>query len=177
MLELFKIFFIIGAVSFGGGYAIIPIIQSEMLEGGWLTEAEITYGVMLSSMLPGSIVVNMGTILGFSIGGLLVAFIATVAMSIPSFIYMTIFNKFLEYIPRILMIQYIFYGLRTVVISLILYAAYTLAISNKIITISLSWDHVIYLMIIIGSLYLLQQKKMHPIKLLGLSAVVGVIFL
>lgn len=177
MLELFKIFFIIGAVSFGGGYAIIPIIQSDMLEGGWLDEAEITYGVMLSSMLPGSIVVNMGTILGFSIGGLMVAFMATIAMSIPSFIYMTIFNKFLEYIPKVSLIQYIFYGLRAVVISLILYAAYTLAISNGIITADFSWDHVIYLFIIIGSLYLLRQKNIHPIKLLSLSAVVGVIFL
>lgn len=76
-LELFLTFLQIGAVSFGGGYAMISLIREHVLSHNWLSESDFLNMVAVSESTPGPIAVNMATFIGASQGGLLGSFIAT----------------------------------------------------------------------------------------------------
>ena len=73
-LELFLTFLQVGAVSFGGGYAMISLIRERMLMYGWLTEEELLNMIAVSESTPGPIAVNMATFVGSAQGGILGAF-------------------------------------------------------------------------------------------------------
>lgn len=100
-LSLFLTFLKIGAVAFGGGYAIISFIRDECLVKGWLTEAELLNFIAIAESTPGPIAVNMATFVGSSQGGLLGAFLATLGVILPAFLIIilvvTIFTKLLKY--------------------------------------------------------------------------------
>ena len=85
-LELFLTFLQIGAVSFGGGYAMISLIREHVLSHNWLSESDFLNMVAVSESTPGPIAVNMATFIGASQGGLLGSFIATLGVMLPSFI-------------------------------------------------------------------------------------------
>ena len=84
-LELFLTFLQIGAVSFGGGYAMISLIREQVLSHNWLSESDFLNIVAVSESTPGPIAVNMATFIGASQGGLLGSFIATLGVVLPSF--------------------------------------------------------------------------------------------
>ncbi|MBR2354708.1 MAG: chromate transporter [Clostridia bacterium] len=85
-LQLFWVFLQIGAVSFGGGYAMISMIRDQVLAHGWLREEELINMIAVSESTPGPIAVNMATFVGSSQGGLLGAIIATLGVVLPSFV-------------------------------------------------------------------------------------------
>ncbi|MBP5686918.1 MAG: chromate transporter, partial [Clostridia bacterium] len=80
MLDLFLTFLKIGAVSFGGGYGMIPMLTEEVISHGWLTESEILNFIAVSESTPGPIAINMATFVGASQGGPLGAFLATLGV-------------------------------------------------------------------------------------------------
>ncbi len=80
---LFKVFLMIGLFSFGGGYAIISIIQAEMESYGWMSSTEFADIIAISQMTPGPISVNTATYVGTSTAGILGATIATLSISFP----------------------------------------------------------------------------------------------
>ena len=82
-LELFYTFFLIGAFTFGGGYAAIPLIRDVVMSYGWLTEDRLTYMIAVSESTPGPIMVNLATYVGSSQGGIPGALIASFAMMLP----------------------------------------------------------------------------------------------
>jgi chromate transporter len=94
--ELFITFFKIGAFTFGGGYAMIPLIQSEVVSNGWLTEAQITDFIAVSESTPGPLAVNMSTYVGAEIAGFAGALCATLGVVMPSFIIILIVAKSYE---------------------------------------------------------------------------------
>ena len=85
LLELFLIFLKIGAFTFGGGYAMIAMIQAEAERQDWLTQEELVDFVALSESTPGPLAVNMATFVGMRTGGVLGAIIATLGIVLPSF--------------------------------------------------------------------------------------------
>src|SRR5690554_3236556 len=89
LIELFISFFKIGAFSFGGGYAMLPLIKEETIEiHGWLTNAEFIDILAISEMTPGPIAINAATFLGYRVSGVIGSIVATIAVSLPSFIVM-----------------------------------------------------------------------------------------
>ena len=81
-LELLWTFFKIGAFTFGGGYAMLPLIQAEVLKKGWVTESEIVDFIAVSESTPGPFAINMATYVGTERGGLLGAFCATLGVAL-----------------------------------------------------------------------------------------------
>ena len=86
LIELFLTFLKIGAFTFGGGYAMIAMIQYEAERHGWLTEAELVDFVALSESTPGPLMVNLATYIGSSKGGIIGAVIATSAVVFPAYV-------------------------------------------------------------------------------------------
>ena len=100
-LELFLTFLQVGAVSFGGGYAMISLIREKVLLHGWLTEGELLNMVAVSESTPGPIAVNMATFVGSAQGGIIGSLLATFGVVLPSFIIIlliaAVIRNFLKY--------------------------------------------------------------------------------
>ena len=96
LIKLFLAFLKIGAFTFGGGYAMIAMIQAEAERQGWLTQAELVDFVALSESTPGPLAVNMATFVGMRTCGVLGAIIATLGIILPSFIIILIIAKCFE---------------------------------------------------------------------------------
>jgi len=112
-------FFKIGLFSFGGGYAMIPLIQSEIEVHGWVEAQEFADIVAISQMTPGPIAVNAATYIGFKTAGVLGSAFATLGVSLPSFILITIVAKFVEKFKESTFFESVLRGIRPVTIGLI----------------------------------------------------------
>ena len=86
LLELFFIFFKIGLFTFGGGYAMIPLIRQEMVNGGFLTIDQVNQFIGIAESTPGPFAVNMATFAGFHTYGIWGSVFATLGVVLPSFI-------------------------------------------------------------------------------------------
>lgn len=130
LVKLYLIFFQIGALAFGGGYAVLPLIQKYIVEEqGWLNMTEMTDVVSISQMTPGPIAINAATFVGTKVGGLLGANVATLGSVTPQFIIMMILAYFIFRDKQIVFIEKILKGLRPGIVGLISVAAITMFIS------------------------------------------------
>src|SRR3954453_164633 len=84
--ELFKTFFITGFVSFGGGYAMIPIIENAVTEYGWISAERLTNMIAIAGMSPGPVAANSAILIGYSAAGISGALISAIAILLPSLI-------------------------------------------------------------------------------------------
>lgn len=127
-LQLFYTFFKIGLFGFGGGYAMLSMIQGEVVTNyEWLTSQEFTDIVAISQMTPGPIGINAATYVGFtSTGSVWGSFIATFAVVLPSFILMLTISKFFLKYQKHPVVESIFGGLRPAVVGLLASAALVL---------------------------------------------------
>lgn len=104
LIKLFISFFKIGAFSFGGGYAMLPLIEEEIIQvHNWLTATEFIDIIAVSEMTPGPIAVNSGTFLGYKIAGVIGSVVATTAVVLPSFLVMTLIFIFINRFKILLM--------------------------------------------------------------------------
>lgn len=128
---LFVVFFKIGLFSFGGGYAILPLIQKEVVViHKWITVSQFTDIVAVSQVTPGPIAINSSTYVGYLVtGNAIGATVATVGLIMPSVIIMTVFSIFFLKFQDNKYISNAFAGLRVVVVGLILSA--TLLLMDK----------------------------------------------
>ena len=121
LLSLFWTFFKIGAFTFGGGYAMIPLIQREMAEKkGWISEKDILDIVAISESTPGPISVNSATFVGYQVGGVMGSFLATLGVVLPSFIIILAVSFMLKQFEQIRAVKYAFWGIRAGVLALII---------------------------------------------------------
>lgn len=116
---LFYLFFKIGAFSFGGGLAMLPIIFQSVSDYGLMSSSEFANLVAISQVTPGPMVVNAATYLGFNYAGLAGALIATLGVSIPSFAVVIIAVKFLDKFNDNRIVQGIMNGIRPATVGLI----------------------------------------------------------
>ena len=100
-LVLFKVFFKIGLFTFGGGYAMLPIIQKEIIENhNWISEEDMLDIVAIAESTPGPISVNTATFVGYKVAGVLGSIFATIGLAIPSlaiiFVISFFYQKFID---------------------------------------------------------------------------------
>ncbi len=125
-------FFKVGLFTFGGGLAMLPIIEREVVEKRkWLTHEEMLDLVAIAESTPGAIAVNAATFIGYKVGKLLGAILTTLALVLPSIIIITIISFFVEEFLAIEYVKYAFMGIRCAVGVLIFFAAIKLFKANK----------------------------------------------
>ncbi len=125
LIELFFTFFKIGALCFGGGYAMISIIEHDVVEKKkWLTESEMMDILAVAESTPGPISVNTSTYVGTKRAGILGALAATLGTILPSFIIIFVISFFLEQFKSLTIVSYAFKGIRVAVLVLILNAVF-----------------------------------------------------
>ena len=126
-LTLFATFFKIGAFTFGGGYAMIPLIQREIVETHkWLDEDDILSVIAISESTPGPIAINMATFVGYKTAGVLGSVMATLGVVLPSFIVILLVSGLLREFYTLPVVGYAFEGIRASVLALIAKALWTL---------------------------------------------------
>ncbi len=131
-LTLFITFFKIGLFTFGGGYAMIPLIKREITEKhGWIGDEDILNIIAISESTPGPIAINMATFIGNSIGGFLGAALSTLGVILPSFIIIFGISFVLRQFQSIKAVQYAFMGIRAGVLALLLKALISMYKSCK----------------------------------------------
>lgn len=128
MIELAKAFFLCGLLSFGGGYAMIPLVHRELIAGrGWLTVEAFTEMIAVAEMTPGPIAVNTATFVGYRVGGVLGSLLSTAAvLTVPALI-SGAFAYFLARFGRMRSVSNILCGLRPAACALLATAALTVA--------------------------------------------------
>ena len=186
--SLFFTFFKIGAFTFGGGYAMLPLIQQAVLEKGWLTPQQVIDFVAVSESTPGPFAVNMATYVGTEqmtevfggLWGLVGGAVATLGVILPSFIIILIVARIFDAFKSNKHVKACMYGLKAAVPGLI-----GVAVLSMVKTVFLPFgfekfslaDVSLYISLAIFAVaaFLVFKKKTHPIIIICLSAVVGII--
>ena len=101
-LKLFLHFFKIGAVSFGGGYGMLPLMRETVLDNGWLTESQFLSFIAVSESTPGPLAVNMATFIGASQGGIAGSLLATLGVIMPSFFIILVIAALVQFVEMFL---------------------------------------------------------------------------
>lgn len=183
-LELFTTFFLIGAFTFGGGYAMLPLIQAEVLRKGWMAEEQILNFIAVSESTPGPFAINIATYVGSVMGGesvwqsVLGAFCATLGVVLPSFIIILIVAQFFMKFKTSKVVSGCMSGLRPAVIGMISSAIVSMAMTAFFYN-GLSLDSVLTLefaclaILFVASL-VMALKKVHPIIIIVMSAALGI---
>lgn len=123
LLNLFLTFFRIGLFTFGGGYAMIPLIQRETVENHkWISDDDILEVIAIAESTPGPIAINSATFIGYKVAGVWGSFFATLGVVLPSFIIILIISFILRGFQDIKAVQYAFNGIRAGVLALIIKA-------------------------------------------------------
>ena len=177
-LELFYVFFCIGAFTIGGGYAMLPLMQQQVLERGWATEEALIHFIAVSESTPGPFAVNMATYVGAEMGGVFGSACATLGVILPSFIIILIVAKFYDKYRNSSIVKGIMNGLKPAVVGLI--AGAILSVGAGVffpagISLAPLTTPAFYLSAgIFVVMLVLALKKVHPIILIVLSAIAGI---
>ncbi|MBO7536604.1 MAG: chromate transporter [Bacilli bacterium] len=179
LLLVFWTFFKIGLFTIGGGYAMIPMIESEVMNRGWISEAELANFLAISESTPGPFAINVATFIGFRQFGVVGSLVATLGMILPSFIIIIIIFKIYEKVIGSKTVKAVLNGIKAVVIGLILAVVANLAVNELFVFdgdtfVSVRWASVV-ISVILVALMLIFKKKMHPILLILISAVLGIL--
>lgn len=185
-LELFWTFFKIGAFTFGGGYAMLPLMQEQVLAKGWMPLNMIIDFIAVSESTPGPFAINMATYIGSQMGGqygvlgaLLGSFCATLGVVFPSFVIILIIANIYEKFKESNTVKGVMTGLKPAVVGLIGSAALSIFLSVFVPNgIDLSYFSQISLYVYIAIFVIsitMAFKKVHPIIIILFSAAIGIL--
>lgn len=122
MWELFAVFVKMGLFTFGGGYAMLPILKREIVENKkWVTEDEVLEYYAIGQCTPGIIAINTATFVGYKRKGIMGAFLASIGFALPSLIIIVLVAKFLSIFRHLEILQHAFAGIRIVVCALVVH--------------------------------------------------------
>ena len=188
-LKLFLNFFMIGTLSFGGGYGMISLVRDTVLSNEWLTESEFMNFIAVSESTPGSIAVNMATFIGSSQGGLFGAFVATLGVVLPSFFIILLIAAVLKNLMKYAGVNAFLSGVRPCVMAMILATGINMALPTLAGYVSKNTNQpetfhpdmrsvsVFLILITIHFLYKkIQKRNPSPILMILLSAGLGILF-
>lgn len=180
IIELFLVFLKIGAVSFGGGYAMIPFFEAEMVSHNWVSLADYVKVIAIAQVVPGPFAVDSSSYIGFRVVGILGSIIASIAICLPSFIVAVMITKFYVQFKTNKYISALLSGVRPAVLGLLVSAAYIIGLepiyqaNNTLISMTLFKA---IFVICFGYLMLYQKKfKVNTFIFIAAAAVVGIIF-
>lgn len=130
--KIFLTFMKIGAFTFGGGYAMIPLIQKEAVEKNkWVTDEDILDVVAIAESTPGPIAINAATFVGYHVAGFAGAVAATVGVVLPSFLIILAISGILQHFQDLKVVRYAFNGIRAGVLVLMLKALIKMFRANR----------------------------------------------
>ncbi len=189
LVNLFFTFAKIALFNFGGGFVMISLIGREIIESVWLTQGEFNNIIAVSQMTPGAVAINTATYVGYKISGFYGAIVATLAIPIPSFLIVIFISPILVKYKEHPLNKMIFYGIRAVVVGLIINAAIIVANTpfyaknsfqiikffNLRLPSFLNSLNMGSIAIFLTSLFLLLKFKLNPILVIMISAVLGII--
>lgn len=167
LIKLFFTFAKIGAFSIGGGYAMLPFIQREVIDrNGWMTMQEFSDILAISQMTPGPIAINSATFVGYNVAKVPGSIAATLGVVMPSFIMIIFIASLLSKFYEKKAVKCAFTGIRPAVVGLIGAAAYQVTVSNV-----LDMKGAFIFLVSFGILFI---KKMDPIIVIIISAFLGI---
>ena len=184
--ELFLTFFMIGAFTVGGGYAMLPFIQSEVLNKGWMANEVLTNFIAVSESTPGPFAINIATYIGSvkggevlgPVGSVLGSICATLGVVLPSFIIILIVARIFEAFKTNRFVKGAMTGLRPAVVGLIGAAVLSVALT---VFFPDGWKLDVFKSIptyislgTFGIMTTLAFKKVHPIIIICISAIIGI---
>lgn len=186
-IELFLTFFMIGAFTVGGGYAMLPFIQSEVLAKGWMANEVLTNFIAVSESTPGPFAINIATYIGSVKGGeaggivgsIFGSFCTTMGVVLPSFIIILIVARIFEAFKANKYVQGAMSGLRPAVVGLIGAAVLSVALTvffPDSFNLDVLKNVATYISLgTFGVMTVLAFKKVHPIIIICISAVIGIV--
>lgn len=173
--SVFCTFFKIGAFTFGGGYAMIPLIQKEAVENkNWVSDDDILEIIAIAESTPGPIAINSATFIGYKTCGVLGSVCATLGVVLPSFIIILIVAKCFEKFKQSKIVQGCMVGLKSAVVGLIAAAILSMAKTVFFPEGAIS-DNAVVSLVVFVLMLVLSIKKVHPILIVVLSAVIGIL--
>lgn len=185
ILKLFLTFFKIGAFTFGGGYAMIPLVTDEVLSNGWMTNEEVLNFIAVAESTPGPIAINMATFVGASQAGILGAIFATLGVVLPSFIIILIVATIMKGLLKYAGVQACLKGIRPVVVGLITGTAITMFLT-VILSLETVYDALLFdwkalvIFTIITTTHIvykkIKKKNISVILLIIFAALLGMLF-
>ena len=168
-LELFLTFFKIGLFTIGGGYAMLPLIQADVQAKGWMTAEELVNFIAVSESTPGPFAVNVSTYVGAELAGLPGAFCATLGVVLPSFLIILLVARFYAAFRSSAIVSGAMGGLRPAVVSV----GQTVFLPEGLAAVT-AYPLVCSLTIFV-LMAVLTYKKLHPIVIILLSALLGIV--
>ena len=170
LIEMFVAFFKIGAFTFGGGYAMIPLIEEEVVNNKkWIGKEEFMDILVVSQSLPGALAVNCSMFLGYKIAGILGGCMALLAVILPSFLIILLIAAFFMQFRNNYYVNAAFMGIKAAVPLLVLVGAISLGKGLERNTSTIA--------IIIIALIALTFFDIHPVIVIIASAIYGAVFL
>jgi len=175
-LKLFLAFLKIGAFTFGGGYAMLPLMADEVAANNWMSADELVNFIAVSESTPGPLAINAATYIGAEVGGLLGAVCATLGVVLPSFVIILIVASVLMKFSSNKYVLSVMKHLKPAVVGLIGSAVITL---GQPVFLPHGFESInVYGLCIsvalFGVMLFLAVKKKHPILIIGISAAVGI---
>ena len=167
-LELFWTFFLIGAFTFGGGYAMLPLIQIEVVNKGWLANEAVVNFIAVSESTPGPFAINMATYVGSEMGGILGAACATLGVVMPSFVIILTVAKCYDRFKNSKLVKGAMSGLNPAVIGMI--GTAVLSIGRTVFV----QPGLLFSAALFAAMAVLAFKKVHPIIIICISAAAGI---
>ncbi len=185
-LELFLTFFKIGLFTFGGGYAMLPLIQAEVINRNWIPAEDLVNFIAVSESTPGPFAINIATYIGSQLGGeygiigtVFGSFCATLGVVLPSFIVILIVARIFEKFKENKIVKGCMSGLKPAVVGLI--GAAILSVFKTVFfadgyTLDVFGNVSFYVSLgIFAVMTVLAFKKAHPIIIICSSAIVGIV--
>ena len=168
LTELFVTFFKIGAFTFGGGYAMIPLIQKEAVENkNWVSDEDILDIVAIAESTPGPIAINAATFVGYRTAGNWGSFFATLGVVMPSFIIISLIAILLSEFATLKPVVYAFYGIRAGVLALVTKSLWTMYKKAP--------KGILAMIISLIALILVAFANVNALIVIALGAVIGLI--
>ena len=182
LLELFFEFFKIGLFTFGGGYAMIPLLKEVVIEKGWVEESMFYDFIGICESTPGPIAINMATFVGSSQHGFLGALVSTLGVVLPSFIIILLIAAVLKTFIKNKHFQRALKGIKAVVLGLILSTGLLLMLGcfgyESLGSFDVNFASIIIFPLLVVIYFLVKfifKKKMNVLSIIFTSAVLGII--
>ena len=173
LMDIFLIFFKIGAFTFGGGYAMIALLEDEFVDKrSWLNESEFLDMTAIAESTPGPVAINAATYLGYKLAGFKGALAASLAVCIPSFAIIYVISFFYERFQQITWVASAFKGIQACVVYLILSAGLRMFIKMKKNVFNVSIFAVVSVSFIFVSLFGISFSSIYYILICGVVGVV-----
>ncbi len=169
ILSLYWSFFKVGLFTIGGGYAMIPLMEAEVIDThGWLSAAEFLDIIAVAEMTPGPISINAATFIGYRMAGVAGSLITTLGVITPSLVLLLLLSKILFGLIQKPQAESFLNGLRSALVALILLAAYSLGQAAMIDIPTIA----IFILLLAASLI----KQISPLYYIAAGAILGLIF-